>query len=122
MFKNNMMYYGTLVWYQNKDTPSYCIVVLMAPQRTDIHIIPHILGFRLVEETNDDVLKMEMDPLIESLTVSGQHVLLATQKLSIQPEIIEHREELIEATRNVLVGVVKVTCFVVKENSCMQKS
>lgn len=80
----------------------------MAPQRTDIHIIPHILAFRLVEDTIDDVLKMEMDPLIESLTVSGQHVLLATQKLSIQPEIIEHREELIEATQNVLVGVVKV--------------
>ncbi len=94
---------------KNTDTPSYCIVVLMAPQKTDIRIIPHILAFRLVEETNDDVLKMEMDPLIESLTVSGQHVLLATQKLSIQPEIIEHREELVEATRNVLVGVVKVT-------------
>ncbi len=72
---------------KNTDTPSYCIVVLMAPQKTDIRIIPHILAFRLVEETNDDVLKMEMDPLIESLTVSGQHVLLATQKLSIQPEI-----------------------------------
>lgn len=79
------------------------------PQRIDIHVIPHILAFRLVADTEDEILKMEMDPLVESLTVSGQHVLLATQKLSIQPEVIEHREELIEATQNVLLVVVKVT-------------
>jgi len=82
------------------------------PQRIDFHVIPHILAFRLVADTEDEILKMEMDPLVESLTVSGQHVLLATQKLSIQPEVIEHREELIEATQNVLLGVVKVTSFV----------
>lgn len=49
-----------------------------------------------------------MGPLLEPLKLSGQHVLLATQKLSIQPEVREHREELIEATQNVLLGVVKV--------------
>lgn len=49
-----------------------------------------------------------MGPLLEPLKLSGQHVLLATQKLSIQPEVREHREELIEATQNVLHAVVKV--------------
>lgn len=96
--------------------------MLLGTQKADIHIILHIHAFRLVEDTDDDILKMEMDPLVESLTVSGQHVLLATQKLSIQPEIIEHREELIEATQNVLLGVVKVMhVLFVKNNNCMKK-
>lgn len=67
-----------------------------------------MLAFRLMENTEEDILKKEMDPLVESLTVSGQHVLLSTQKLSIQPEVMEHREELIEATQNVMLSVVKV--------------
>lgn len=54
---------------------------------------------------------MEMAPLVESLTVAGQHVLLASQKLSIQPDLEEHREELVVATQNVLLGVVKVTAI-----------
>lgn len=49
-----------------------------------------------------------MGQLLEQLMMSGQHVLLASQKLSIQPEVREHREELIEATQNVLLEVVKV--------------
>lgn len=49
-----------------------------------------------------------MGPLLEPVMMSGQHVLLATQKLNIQPEVKEHREELIEAAQNVLLGVVKV--------------
>lgn len=53
-----------------------------------------------------------MSSLLESVTVSGQHVLLAAQKLSIQPSLTEHREELIAATQNVFLGVVKVqVCF-----------
>ncbi|KAI3362650.1 hypothetical protein L3Q82_001725 [Scortum barcoo] len=59
-------------------------------------------------ETEDEVLHMEMSSLLESVTVSGQHVLLAAQKLSIQPNLTEHREELITATQNVFLGVVKV--------------
>ncbi|XP_031727613.1 uncharacterized protein LOC116396837 isoform X2 [Anarrhichthys ocellatus] len=51
---------------------------------------------------------MEMSSLLESVTVSGQHVLLAAQKLSIQPGLTEHREELITATQNVFLGVAKV--------------
>ncbi|ROI46697.1 Catenin alpha-2 [Anabarilius grahami] len=74
---------------------------------------------RLVADTEDEILKMEMDPLVESLTVSGQHVLLATQKLSIQPEVIDHREELIEATQNVLLGVVKI--LLVEDDATIRK-
>lgn len=63
---------------------------------------------RHISETEDEVLHMEMSSLLESVTVSGQHVLLAAQKLSIQPTLPEHREELITATQNVFLGVVKV--------------
>lgn len=59
-------------------------------------------------ESDDDVMRLEMGPLLEPLMMSGQHVLLATQKLSIQSEVRQHREELIEAIQNVLLGVVKV--------------
>ncbi|XP_044070549.1 uncharacterized protein LOC122884554 isoform X2 [Siniperca chuatsi] len=63
---------------------------------------------RQISETEDEVLHMEVSSLLESVTVSGQHVLLAAQKLSIQPSLTEHREELITATQNVFLGVVKV--------------
>lgn len=49
-----------------------------------------------------------MSSLLESFSVSGQNVLLAAQKLSIQPSLPEHREELIAATQNVFLGVIRV--------------
>ncbi|GAA6107777.1 uncharacterized protein LOC124401258 [Tachysurus ichikawai] len=63
---------------------------------------------RVMAESDDDVMRLEMGLLLEPLIMSGQHVLLATQKLSIQPEVGQHRDELIQATQNVLLGVVKV--------------
>lgn len=63
---------------------------------------------RHIKETDDEVLHMEMSSLLESVAVSGQHVLLAAQKLSIQPSLAEHREELITATQNVFLRLVKV--------------
>lgn len=60
------------------------------------------------------MLRVEMSSLLESVAVSGQHVLLAAQKLGLQPSVTEHREELISATQNVFLGVVKVEynlCF-----------
>ncbi|XP_075932782.1 alpha-catulin [Anarhichas minor] len=63
---------------------------------------------RQISDTEDEVFHMEMSSLLESVTVSGQHVLLAAQKLSIQPGLTEHREELITATQNVFLGVAKV--------------
>uniref|UniRef100_A0A3Q2U445 Uncharacterized protein n=1 Tax=Fundulus heteroclitus TaxID=8078 RepID=A0A3Q2U445_FUNHE len=56
--------------------------------------------------SEDEVLHMEMSSLQEPLSVSGHHVLLAAQKLSIQPDLPENREELIAATQNVFLGVV----------------
>lgn len=53
-------------------------------------------------------MRVEMSSLLESVAVSGQHVLLAAQKLGIQPSVTEHREELISATQSVFLGVVKV--------------
>lgn len=50
----------------------------------------------------------ETSSLMESVAVSGQHVLLAAQKLTIQPALPEHKEELITATQSVFLGVVKV--------------
>uniref|UniRef100_A0A3P9QJ11 Uncharacterized LOC103477053 n=1 Tax=Poecilia reticulata TaxID=8081 RepID=A0A3P9QJ11_POERE len=64
--------------------------------------------FRLISNTEDEVLHMEMSSLLEPLCVTGRHVLLAAQKLSIQPNLPEHREELITATQNVFLGVLKV--------------
>ncbi|KAM3605936.1 uncharacterized protein V6R79_007644 [Siganus canaliculatus] len=63
---------------------------------------------RKIQGTEDEVLLNDMSSLLESVTVSGQHVLLASQKLSIQPSVTEHREELITATQNVFLAVVKV--------------
>lgn len=75
---------------------------------SDEHQTLYLLSTRIIGETEDEVLHMEMSSLLESVTVSGQHVLLAAQKLSIQPSLPEHREELITATQNVFLGVVKV--------------
>lgn len=50
----------------------------------------------------------EMSSLLESVSVSGPQLLLAAQKLSIQPALPEHREELIAATQAVFLEVVKV--------------
>lgn len=56
----------------------------------------------------DEELHAEMLPLLEPVAVSGQHVLLAAQKLSLQPALPEHRQELVTATQSVFLGVVKV--------------
>ncbi|XP_077960998.1 uncharacterized protein LOC120820816 [Gasterosteus aculeatus] len=63
---------------------------------------------RKMGDREDEVFHTEMSSLLESVTVSGQHVLLAAQKLSIQPGLTEHREELIAAAQNVFLGVTKV--------------
>lgn len=67
-----------------------------------------VFASRYVSGTGDEELQVEMSSLLESVSVSGQHVLLAAQKLSIQPALPEHREELITATQSVFLGVVKV--------------
>uniref|UniRef100_A0A3Q2ZC45 Uncharacterized LOC109516119 n=1 Tax=Hippocampus comes TaxID=109280 RepID=A0A3Q2ZC45_HIPCM len=61
---------------------------------------------RQVSDTDDDVLRKEMASLLEPITLSGQHVLLAAQKLSIQPSLTAHKEELIAAAQTVFLSVV----------------
>ncbi|XP_066534353.1 catenin alpha-2 [Hoplias malabaricus] len=78
-----------------------------------------LIASRAIVESDDGVMKMEMSPLLESLKLSSQHVILAAQKLSIQPDNPEHREELIEATQNVLLGVVKV--LLVEDDATLRK-
>ncbi|XP_036403151.1 catenin alpha-like [Megalops cyprinoides] len=63
---------------------------------------------RLAAESDDDIMREEMDPVVASMKLSGQHVLLTAQKLSIQPHIANHREELITSTQNVLLGLLKI--------------
>uniref|UniRef100_A0AAV2JKZ9 Uncharacterized protein n=1 Tax=Knipowitschia caucasica TaxID=637954 RepID=A0AAV2JKZ9_KNICA len=77
------------------------------------------VAYRQAEEAQDELLQMDMSSLVESLTVSGQHVLLAAQKLNIQPTVPEHREELIAATQNVFLGVVKV--LLVSDDASVRK-
>uniref|UniRef100_A0AAY4E106 Uncharacterized protein n=1 Tax=Denticeps clupeoides TaxID=299321 RepID=A0AAY4E106_9TELE len=77
--------------------------------------------FRIMVDSEDDVLRMEMSPLVESMTVAGQHVLLASQKLSIQPNLVEHREELILATQNVLLGVILCQILLAEDDATVRK-
>ncbi|MFT7806071.1 uncharacterized protein LOC111849574 isoform X1 [Arapaima gigas] len=74
---------------------------------------------RLSQESNDAVTKKEMEPVVMSLIASGQHVLLAAQKLSIHPHQDEHKEELITSTQNVLLGVLKV--LLVEDDAALRK-
>ncbi|XP_061645838.1 catenin alpha isoform X3 [Phyllopteryx taeniolatus] len=74
---------------------------------------------RQVSDTDDDVLRKEMVCLLEPITVSGQHVLLAAQKLSIQPGLTAHKDELITAAQTVFLGVVKV--LLVHDNSMVRE-
>ncbi|MED6287431.1 hypothetical protein CHARACLAT_016318 [Characodon lateralis] len=74
---------------------------------------------RLISNTEDEVLHMEMSSLLEPFSVSGHHVLLAAQKLSIQPNLPQHREELITATQNVFLGLVKV--LLVEDGAAVRK-
>uniref|UniRef100_A0A3P9BGD4 Uncharacterized LOC101472562 n=1 Tax=Maylandia zebra TaxID=106582 RepID=A0A3P9BGD4_9CICH len=74
---------------------------------------------RQIRETEDEVFHMEMSSLLESFAVCGQHVLLAAQKLSIQPSLTEHREELVTATQNVFLGIVKV--LLVDDDAAVRK-
>lgn len=63
---------------------------------------------RFLEGLDDDIMRREMEPAMSALVASGRHVLLAAQKLSIQPSQAEHKEEFVMSIQNVFLGVVKV--------------
>ncbi|TRY97598.1 hypothetical protein DNTS_004737 [Danionella cerebrum] len=122
-------------WVLAPLSTNLCYLVLLCESQSELDEFSHLetaarvvakaskhmagVATRLMVETEDDILKMEMDPLVDALSVSGQHVLLATQKLSIQPELVEHREELIQATQNVLLGVVRI--LLVEDDAIIRK-
>ncbi|KAJ8418034.1 hypothetical protein AAFF_G00137430 [Aldrovandia affinis] len=64
-------------------------------------------------------MKAEMEPVVASMTMSGQHMLLAAQKLSIQPHLGDHRDELIASTQNVLLGLLKI--LLVEDDAVVRK-
>uniref|UniRef100_W5NII4 Uncharacterized protein n=1 Tax=Lepisosteus oculatus TaxID=7918 RepID=W5NII4_LEPOC len=63
---------------------------------------------RLAEESEDDILRKEMGTATDCVLASGQNLLLAAQKLNIQPTSPDHREELIISAQNVLLGTLKI--------------
>lgn len=50
-----------------------------------------------------------MCPVAESLIFTGRCMLLAAHKLQVQPENLNHREELAAAAKRILTETVKVT-------------
>ncbi|XP_043916117.1 uncharacterized protein LOC122792394 [Protopterus annectens] len=62
----------------------------------------------LSEAADDKLLQMEMESAADFLNVAGKTILLAAQKLHIQPEIQEHRQELSTAAQNILIGTMKI--------------
>lgn len=87
----------------------YCLYSIPAWLELCLYLMnSRLFTSRQIRETEDEVFHMEMSSLLESFAVCGQHVLLAAQKLSIQPSLTEHREELVTATQNVFLGIVKV--------------
>ncbi|CAI5771184.1 uncharacterized protein LOC114594788 isoform X2 [Podarcis lilfordi] len=63
---------------------------------------------RLAEESDDEVLKREMAPAAESLLISGENILLVSQKLLIQPDAKNCLEELAASAKRILVETIKV--------------
>ncbi|KAK1171726.1 hypothetical protein AOXY_G6628 [Acipenser oxyrinchus oxyrinchus] len=67
-----------------------------------------LVASRLAEESEDDILRKEMGPARELVVISGNNMLLAAQKLCIQPQYPQHREELIASAQDVLMGTLKI--------------
>ncbi|RXM98994.1 Catenin alpha-1 [Acipenser ruthenus] len=67
-----------------------------------------LVASRLAEESEDDILRKEMGPARELVVISGNNMLLAAQKLCIQPQYPQHREELIASAKDVLMGTLKI--------------
>ncbi|XP_013907830.1 PREDICTED: uncharacterized protein LOC106538005 isoform X4 [Thamnophis sirtalis] len=63
---------------------------------------------RLAEESDDEVLEKEMVPATQTLLISGKNILLAVQKLIIQPNACSSVEELAVSAKRILVGTIKV--------------
>lgn len=74
--------------------------------------------YRLGEECDDGILRQEMEQAARSLLITGRNILLAVQKLCIQPNVRKHREDLIIAAQNILTGTLKVRKYISKICPC----
>ncbi|KAL1785635.1 Catenin alpha-1 [Sigmodon hispidus] len=63
---------------------------------------------RLAGDSEEAWLREEMQPVTESLSLSGRNILVVTQKLPLQPECQRHWEELVATAQQILVGTTKV--------------
>uniref|UniRef100_A0A8C2QJN4 Vinculin/alpha-catenin family member 1 n=1 Tax=Cricetulus griseus TaxID=10029 RepID=A0A8C2QJN4_CRIGR len=63
---------------------------------------------RLAGDSEEEWLKEEMQPVVESLMLSGRNILMVTQKLPLQPECQRHWEELVATAQQILVDTTKV--------------
>ncbi|XP_074141145.1 uncharacterized protein LOC141553289 [Sminthopsis crassicaudata] len=74
---------------------------------------------RLAGESDEEVLKMEMEPAAEFLLLSGKNILLVAQKLYIHPDNQCYQEELIITAQKILVGTVKI--LLIEDDAVMRK-
>ncbi|XP_044147168.1 vinculin-like [Bufo gargarizans] len=65
-------------------------------------------SLRLGVECDDGILGQEMEKAAKSLLIIGKSILLSVQKLSIQPAIRKHQDELVIAAQNILMGTLKI--------------
>ncbi|CAH6787898.1 Vinac1 [Phodopus roborovskii] len=63
---------------------------------------------RLAGDSEEEWLREEMQPVAESLMLSGRNILMVIQKLPLQPECQRHWEELVIAAQQILVDTTKV--------------
>ncbi|XP_040600923.1 uncharacterized protein LOC121140294 [Mesocricetus auratus] len=66
-----------------------------------VHVASRLAG------DSEEWLREEMQPVVESLTLSGKNILMVTQKLPLQPECQRHWEELVATSQQILVGTTK---------------
>uniref|UniRef100_A0A8C5QLL6 Uncharacterized protein n=1 Tax=Leptobrachium leishanense TaxID=445787 RepID=A0A8C5QLL6_9ANUR len=63
---------------------------------------------RLSAQCDDRSLKEELDKAANTVLIMGKNMLLAVQKLYIQPNVQKHQEELITQAQNILLGTLKI--------------
>ncbi|XP_077992184.1 catenin alpha-like [Glandiceps talaboti] len=63
---------------------------------------------KLATETADEELKREIPKACESIGLAGKGMLLATQRLHMEGQSMEARNEMVKTARNVLQGTMKV--------------
>ncbi|XP_036039329.1 uncharacterized protein LOC118581386 [Onychomys torridus] len=67
----------------------------------------HVAG-RLVADSEEVWFQEEMQPVAESLSLSGRNILMVTEKLPLQPESQRHWEELVATAQQILVDTTKI--------------